>query len=334
MCRLEGCHATDFAWFRPIKSAMAELVDTSKLAIKAIELWNGDAKSCREIADSANRVYSFLESGQTRYLRLISTSSRTKPQVEAELDFIFHLRRGGISAMPPVPSAAGRLIEELGSEENAHLASVFEEAQGEQVAFGSASFNKEYLRLRGRTLGKIHALSKTFVPSGNRRRPTWDEDPLLLTIDGFLPTSETLVRKKYQALGNRLQYYPKSHDTYGLIHGDFGETNLRSANGQLNVFDFDDCCYCWFACDLAIAIYPHGWRKEGLQFLNWMIEGYSEIMPWHAPLADITMFCQWRLVYMFLVYARKWGLQNLSPRQAEWFTQKRENIARGYQWYS
>jgi hypothetical protein len=80
------------------------------------------------------------------------------------------------------------------------------------------------------------------------------------------------------------------------------------------------------------VIYPHGWRNESLQFLDWLLEGYSDVSRLDVTIADITLFCQWRLVYMFLVYARKWGFENLSDQQAAWFAQKRDNIARGYRW--
>jgi amicoumacin kinase len=154
----------------------------------------------------------------------------------------------------------------------------------------------------------------------------------LLRADEFLPNSETIVWREYQAIRERLRGHPKSSQTYGLIHGDFGDTNYRHQYDRLNIFDFDDCCYHWFVYDLAITIYPHGWRDEGLQLLDWLLEGYSESMPLDLTLADITMFCQWRLLYMFLVYAKKWGFEHPSEQQAEWFAQSRENIARGYTW--
>ncbi len=69
-----------------------------------------------------------------------------------------------------------------------------------------------------------------------------------------------------------------------------------------------------------------------MQLLDWLLEGYSENMLLTIKLADIQLFCQLRLIYMFLVYARKWGFEDLSEQQAEWFTQKRENISCGYQW--
>ena len=313
---------------------MLDSIYKSDIADTVTGLWHGDAESLRYVSNSANHVYSFIESGETRYLRLTSSCDRAKGQVEAELDFIAHLHRGGVNAMLTVASAAGRLIEDIPFANGFLFACVFEEAKGERFRYDSTNFNKDHFRLRGRTLGQTHALSKDYVPSSSLRRFAWDEDNLLHNVEDFLPESETIVWRGYNALKERLRDYPKSSQTFGLIHGDFGETNYRYRDDQLHIFDFDDCCYHWFAYDLAIMIYPHGWRKEGLQLLDWLLEGYSENMQLNATLVDVAMFCEWRLLYMFLVYAKQWGFENLSEHQTEWFARKRENIAHGYKWYA
>ena len=300
----------------------------------AIELWCGSAGSFQRISDPSSHVYSFLQSGSKLYLRLSSSRDRAKPQIEAELDFIAYLHKGGVNVVLPISSTAGRLIEEIPLTGGSLFACVFNEAQGERFRYGSAGLNRDHFRLRGRVLGRIHALSKTYVPSGSFRRFAWDEDNLLLQADEFLPKSEAIVWRDYHAIRERLRDHPKSNQTYGLIHGDFGDTNYRYQYDRLNIFDFDDCCYHWFVNDLAITIYPHGWRKEGLQLLDWLLEGYSESMPLDMTLADITMFCQWRLLYMFLVYAKNWGFEHPSEQQVDWFARKRENIARGYTWHA
>ena len=299
-------------------------------AVAAVELWRGDTNSLQHVSDSANYVFSFIESGKRRYLRLAPTFRRTKNQLEAELEFVAYLRQGGINAMLPIASVNGRLVEEINRAENFLLACVFEEAEGERFRYDSVKFPKEHFKHRGGTLGQIHALSKTYLPSGDYRRFSWNEDKLLVETDNFLPKSEKIIWSEYEKLKEELQNYSKSSETFGLIHGDFGETNYRYQDEQLNIFDFDDCCYHWFVYDIAITIYPHGWRNEGLQLLERLLEGYSEKMELSVTLVDITMFCQWRLIYMFLVYAEKWGFENLSEQQAMWFEQKRENIARGY----
>ncbi|MGI8640537.1 MAG: phosphotransferase enzyme family protein [Pyrinomonadaceae bacterium] len=309
---------------------MIDSTDKINFVTTAIELWCGEANSLRHVSNSANCVFSFIESGKKRFLRLTSIYQRTKNQIEAELDFAAFLHRGGIGATLPLASANARLIEEINFGKKTLFACVFEEAEGERFNYDSAKSIKEHFRLRGRTLGQIHALSKNYIPAGDFRRFAWNEDKLLIEADKFLPKSEKIVWREYDKLKEQLQNYPKSNEIFGLIHGDFGETNYRYRDNQLNIFDFDDCCYHWFIYDIAITIYPHGWRKEGLQLLDWLFEGYSENMRLNESFADITMFCQWRLLYMFLVYAKKWDFEHLSEQQAMWFAQKRENIARGY----
>jgi Ser/Thr protein kinase RdoA (MazF antagonist) len=312
---------------------MRDSVYRNEFADAAFKLWEGDKKSLKFLCESANYVYSFTKSGETLFLRLISNRNRTKKEIQAELDFIFYLHQAGVSVALPVASITGRFIEESKfAEDDGLFACVYEQAEGEQFKYDSAKSNKEHFRLRGKTLAQIHALSTTFVPRSSAQRFSWDTDPLLLGADDFLPKSEKIVWREFDRLREKLRVHPQSKNTYGLIHGDFGETNYRYRSSQLNIFDFDDCCFHWFAYDVAVTIYPHGWRAEGLQLLDWLLEGYSENMPSYLTLAEITLFCQWRMVYMFLVYARKWGFDHLSERQAGWFAQKRENIARGYGW--
>lgn len=305
---------------------------TAAPAQRAVRLWNGEPDSLRHISDSANQVYSFIQSGRRRYLRLTSSNHRTKEQLLAELDFIAHLRRGGLRAVSPVPSATGLLVEEIAQPHTFTFATVFEEAGGESFRYDSATAREAHFKDRGKHLGLLHRLSKEYLPPRGLRRFAWDEDKLLAEASLFLPESEVVVRRAYEELRGRLCDYPKSQETYGLIHGDFGETNYRYEDSQLNIFDFDDSCYHWFLYDLAVTIYPHGWRPEGLRLLDSLLEGYAEHITLRVTLEEITMFCQWRLVYMFLAYARKLGFERLSAQQSEWFERKRKNIARGYRW--
>lgn len=309
---------------------MSDLIE--KIANSAARMWFDSAISLQQISISANYVFSFFDAGKRRFLRLTPESERTKNQIAAELDFVIYLRQNGVNAALPIKSASGLLIEEINFGGNRLFACVFEEAEGEQFRFDSAELPEEHFRLRGKTLGEIHTLSRNYSPAHNRRRFAWDEDILLIETERFLPESETIVWKEFLKLKEQLQRFPKSSETFGLIHGDFGETNYRYRNKRLNVFDFDDCCYHCFAYDLAVSIYPHGWRKEGLQLLDSLLEGYGEKTDLSFSLAEITMFCQWRLIYMFLVYAKKWGFKDLTTQQIEWFRLKRENISRGYSW--
>ncbi len=303
-----------------------------RAALEALKLWRGEPATLRHVSDAANHVYSFISTGRTLYLRLTPEAFRTREQIEAELDFVSHLARGGgVAVSLPVRSANAETVEVIRIADEPFFACVFEEVEGESFVFGTDEFNESHFRLRGQTLGRIHALSKNYAPAPARRRFRWDEDKLLRDAESYLPESETIVWREYRHLTEYLRDYPSSADTFGLIHGDFGATNFRITKDGLAVFDFDDSCYHWYAYDLAVTVYPHGRRSDAGRLVAALLEGYAEETQGQACTRDqLTLFCRLRLLYMFLSYARKWGLENLSARQREWFSQKRENIARGY----
>jgi Ser/Thr protein kinase RdoA (MazF antagonist) len=302
-----------------------------QIALEAVRLWRGEPDSLLQVSDSANHVFSFFASGQPLFLRLTSSRDRTLEQIEAELNFINYLHRGRVGVSLPMPSANGQGVETIQNEDVPLFACVFEEAEGECFTFGSDEANRQHFRLRGRTLGRIHALARDYTPAAGRRRFGWEEDDLFHNIGRYLPQSEEIVLAEYSRLMEWLCAYPQDRDTFGLIHGDFGPTNFRYRNGALMVFDFDDCCYHWYAYDLAVTIYPHGWRKEAKGLMKALFEGYWEEAGSGVDLRnELAQFCRLRQLYMFLNYAKRWGLTNLSDQQASWFAQKRDNMARGY----
>ncbi len=298
-------------------------------ALEAAKLWRGE--SVQRVCDSENYVYSFIADERRRFLRLTPGHHRSLPQIEAELDFIRFLHRGGVSVSLPSTSINGLEVEKMQSGNRDFLACVFEEAEGEPFAFNSNEANMEHFRLRGQTLGRIHTLSRNYVPKANFRRFEWDVDDCILNAENYLPKTESAVWAEYHFLMDWLRKLPKDEQSFGLIHGDFGATNFRCQNDRLCVFDFDDCCYHWFAYDLAITIYPHGLKKEARALLDSLLEGYCEETVWdYRRTSELINFCRLRLLYMFLTYAKKWGFSDLSEQQANWFAQKRENIVGGY----
>ena len=310
---------------------MSDSTYREQIALEAAKLWRGESDSLEHVCDSENSVYSFIASEKRRFLRLTSSHHRSFSQIEAELDFIRYLHQGGVSVSLPLTSLNGLAVETVEGESHDFLACVFEKAEGEPFVFNSHEANMRHFRLRGRTLGRIHALAKNYAPSANSRRFAWDEDDCLLNAENYLPQSESVVWAEYHRLMDWLGKIPKDGQSFGLIHGDFGATNYLYKDNRLCVFDFDDCCYHWFAYDLAITIYPHGLRKEARSLLDSLLEGYCEENVWDSRLtSDLMDFCRLRLLYMFLTYAKKWGFSDLSDQQASWFAQKRENIIGGY----
>jgi len=116
---------------------------------------------------------------------------------------------------------------------------------------------EEYYRNWGRVLGQMHALAKHYAPPADVvRRPSWFElhesNRLVATR---VPGRLGLVRERIQSLFEEVRRLPHDRDAYGLIHGDFNDGNFTVdyTNGDITVFDFDDCCHFWFVYELAAA---------------------------------------------------------------------------------
>jgi Ser/Thr protein kinase RdoA (MazF antagonist) len=301
------------------------------IATAATALWRGEPGPLERVSDSANHVFTFVLSGERRFLRLTPGARRARTQIEAEMDFVTYLHGHGVCVSLPVASGGGRTVEEIPAGGRVLFACVFEEAVGESFVFSSREADREHFRLRGRTLGRMHALAKRYTPIGGRRRFRWHEDDLFREVEAYLPRSEEAAWAEYRELTGWLSARPTDRDSFGLIHGDFGPTNFRQAGGRLTVFDFDDSCYHWFAYDLAVTIYPHGRREGASALLESLLEGYAGGADSTPPRRDeLIKLCRLRQLYMFLHYAKAWGLTDLSSERAGWFDQKRDNMARGY----
>jgi amicoumacin kinase len=296
---------------------------------EAAALWGGDAASLEHLGSSENSVYRLSTAERRHVLRLTQPEHRSVEQISAELAFITYLRDQGVRACAPIPSRHGRTIELLANEPL--LASVFEEAVGERFHYDPDGDNRAHFRSVGRTLGRIHALSRHYAPRAQPRRFDWSEDPTLAQAQEYLDPNDDVAWREFDALMKWLEEQPSDAESFGLIHGDFGPTNYLSDGEGLSVFDFDDACYHWFAYDLAITIYPHGRRKEVRSLYTAVVEGYAAETSWDGPpLEEMVTWCRLRLLTMYLHTLYRWRGRQIPDSQADWLQRTRANIARSY----
>jgi Ser/Thr protein kinase RdoA (MazF antagonist) len=207
----------------------------------------------------ANLVYGFAAGGQERVLRISYRPERPVEMIQAELHFINHLAEGGVRLSKPVPSVNENLLEVIHAAGIPFIAVSFIKGRGMRVPDNGYRYRpgapiEEYFQNWGQVLGQMHRLAKTYQPpSETIRRPEW------CALDDYrgFPYGERLpkIQQKYDQLMAELHALPKDTDSYGLIHNDFNDGNFTVDydNGEITVFDFDDCCYCWFTYDLACA---------------------------------------------------------------------------------
>jgi len=227
----------------------AHLFGTSKERLSKFD----DYEGC------ANLVYHYDHEGQPRILRLSYRPDRTVENIQAELHFVEYLAEGGMRVSRPIPSVNGNLLEVLPAAGVNFIAVSFVKGRGMRVPDNGYRYREgvplnEYFQNWGQALGQLHRLAKTYQPlSESTKRPDW----FRWEAESGFPYGERLplIHKKYDRLMAELHALPKDIDSYGLIHNDFNDGNFTVDydNGDMTIFDFDDCCYFWFMYDLGCA---------------------------------------------------------------------------------
>jgi len=210
----------------------------------------------------ANLVYEYTRDGQPLILRVSFRSEKTAEQIEAELHFVNYLAEHGVRVSRPIASQNGRLLETTCVRGMPlHIVS-FVRGRGMRVPDNGYRYRddapiEEYFQNWGRVLGQMHARTKVYQPASDRlRRPDWFalHRPERM-IEERVPARLPVVRERIRSLLEEIRSLPKERGAYGLIHGDLNDGNFTVdySNGDITVFDFDDCCYFWFIYELASA---------------------------------------------------------------------------------
>ena len=161
-----------------------------------------------------------------------------------------------------IPSANGNFVEPFYLDGRECYVMLFAYAKGMLISDNGYRYREgapleEYFYNTGKALGTIHRLSKEFKPV-NRRSEFFDKYNREY-IDAIIPDEYDALKK---AIGERLDSYrnlPVDAGVYGLVHFDFSDGNyhIDMNNGNITVFDFDNCMYCWYMFDLA-NLWTHG----------------------------------------------------------------------------
>ena len=261
---------------------------------KIVKLFSLEDFDCREVEGhegGRNRIFVCSKGDEKKFvLRISATGDRTEKDYLAETEFVHYLAANGAPVADVIPSVNGKLVEVVdygapGTDSGATgdggdtdwcegpvFVSLFEYAKGMLLCDNGYRYREgapleDYFLTTGKTLGKIHELSKRFVPTNKCRRPDYFDKYNMEYINRLIPdTSEKYVDLK-KAIAARLEKFrelPSDSQTYGLVHFDFSDGNyhIDMSNGDITVFDFDNCMYCWYMFDLAnLYLHSEGWFR-------------------------------------------------------------------------
>lgn len=263
-----------------------------------------------------NQVFHLVSDSKEAFVRLTIRPDRDRNALLEEVRFIRHLHASGVSVAIPIASSDGSFVNNFSLESTSINYVIFEAARGDQLSHRGYQYLKgkplsEHHYNCGRLIGQLHNASETYVPQQGMKR----HDVLThmkKMIQGYLPDHLIKVRKNFDKLICQLESLEISKNTYGLIHGDFGDGNynIDYDNGQITLFDFDDSGYCWYMYELADAWRAStGWVmfEEDINKRRLKMEKiFSNILDGYRSVRELDD-CQLELLPLFLKFVEMEG---------------------------
>ena len=257
----------------------------------------------KELDGFENFIYEFDKDNESFILRVSHSSRRTENQIIGELEWIKYLYDNGLNVSRGVLSSGKHLVESVKDGNGGKfLVSVFYRAEGTPPweAEWDPGFSEHY----GEVIGKMHALSKNYVPAKPEwRRYEWDS-PVNMDIYEKMPASEKKAMFFFNKLMDHFKTLPKDRASYGLIHQDAHGGNLFVDKGKICLFDFDDAVYGWFIYDIAMVIFYNMMfdndKKEMKDMLIRFFTGYfreNNLDP--AWISEIPNFLKFREIDLY-----------------------------------
>ena len=237
-----------------------------------------------------NLIYICSKDESKYVLRISGLNDRTEEDYLAETEFVHYLAQNGAPVADVIPSIHGKFVECIETEARRCYVCLFAYAKGMLISDNGYRYREgapldEYFYHTGKTLGRIHQLSKHYSPA--HHRPDYFDKYNMDYLTRLIPSEYDELKS---AMADRLAQFralPKRPDDYGLVHFDFSDGNyhIDMNTGVITVFDFDNCMNCWYMFDLAnLWTHGEGWyryetnpakRKECMQhYFDTLLQGY------------------------------------------------------------
>ncbi|MFW9919767.1 MAG: phosphotransferase enzyme family protein [Candidatus Thorarchaeota archaeon] len=253
-----------------LRKALADAADLYDFQVENLESLAGGYE---------NRMFGFKTPTRKVVIRVTPPGHKSVREVKAEIDWISYLRQNGAPVVEPIESNRGKLVEASKSDFGEIPVVCFRWAAGEIIR--KEQFSAPLFQIWGRSVGKMHALTKDYKPIIQDRIQWFDDEYL---SRNSIPTDQTRVLERFDALISHFKELPHDRDSYGLIHEDVHHANLFYDGNDLTVLDFDDCQYGFFVFDIANALGFSIWEKPDSMsnrqfadhYLEHFMKGYEE----------------------------------------------------------
>jgi len=233
------------------------MVVSKRLLTRVADSYGFKKRTLKFISESTNQIYSFQKDKKHYFLRFSQRPMEQMLQTKAEMDWFYYLASHGVSVSLPLPAENNALVLSAEDGDKPYVISAFEALPGRFFDRNSPDlWNTEIFHRWGKTMGDMHRLTKEYLPpEGSGARGTFTGRD---TVAGTIEACPS-VNKILEELQAEIMALPKDKDSYGLIHYDMHPWNFLIDGRRINVFDFDDSLYGWFALDIGVALYHGLW---------------------------------------------------------------------------
>lgn len=190
-----------------------------------------------------NAVFSVKKDNKEYIIRVTERAHRQYEEIEGEITFVNFLFQQGVNTYYAID------LKKFKTQSNTYYVTIFNKAIGlpwQEYHQSSKTFYEA-----GKTLGKIHSLSKQF-PTKLKRNHFLDNQYL----KQYRVIENQAIKKKLKSFLDQLKKISVNDQDFGLIHGDYQFGNIiYNPKDQLTIIDFDECEYHFYIYDLAVYLF-------------------------------------------------------------------------------
>ncbi len=207
-------------------------------------LWNHGLSDVYQVVTEDNRYI----------LRVSHAHWRKRDEVLFELEFLEFLYRQQLPVAYPLHTQSGNLCIDIQAPEGTRYAALFSYAEG-GVPIGD--LNPAQSQRLGEVMAQMHHCGLGFASTVKRDDldVAYLLDRNIEIISPFLnhrPQEQAYLLEVAESLRSQLQALPKKAPYWSVCWGDPHSGNVHfTKDGQLTLFDFDQCGFGWRAFDLA-----------------------------------------------------------------------------------
>ncbi len=322
----------------PLRSAPQRAIKeaaTLELAQRAAALWGATGEEPEPVPSVQNFVYAIERTDGPAILRLTHESHRSAVEVAAEISWQLDLKRRGLPVPAVFPSRRDELIEVIDSDHGLFIITCFERLAGvEPDPSKPERWSDQMFEQLGAIMARLHQASyEAAWNPANLPRRGWREESVAQNFHFYVPVGEKSVHEAFDRVLGKLDALPRSRDSFGLIHADLNHSNFFLTPVGLNIFDFDDSCYCWFAYDLLVPIFHFPVAEQEVmnaraqQTLRSLIRGYESVRRFNpAWLELLPLLFQWRDLLTYGLFHEQLEIEELPEKMRRTFLAMRARI--------